>query len=166
MFAAGFSDTSFLLDTSYRDRVLADIAEHPCSDPQTGALIPGCEPTTGLRRAALVNDLRDFVPDVPVTLCAAHSDAIVLYLNTQRMADYLQSAGKTDVTVVDVDPGTQAPSSPDADLQAGFEEVKQGIKTYASANGMDPDATFLSLAHNMAVSFCHAATVRRFEALQ
>ncbi|HEY0714311.1 MAG TPA: alpha/beta fold hydrolase, partial [Polyangia bacterium] len=66
VFQGGFAASGYLIKTPYRKKVVDDIKNQPCNDPVRG-LDATCKPTSSLRQAALRNDLRNFVPNVPLT---------------------------------------------------------------------------------------------------
>ncbi|MFC0401876.1 alpha/beta hydrolase family protein [Paraburkholderia rhizosphaerae] len=152
---AGFAPQNFFLSTNFREQLAADVAANPCSNATTGQHIANCTPTTGLRQDALRNDLLDFKPDVPLQMCGAHSDSLVYFFNTQIAAQFFQQEGvpASKLNVIDVDPGTAAPSGPFAALQAGFVAARA---SEAAQLGNSPGAA-LELAedvHTLAAPFC------------
>jgi alpha/beta superfamily hydrolase len=162
----GFAPEDFFLNTSFRDELVADIAANPCSTRGSDQKIASCAPTTGLRLDAMRNDLLDFVPKIPLQMCGAHSDSLVYFFNTQVAAQYFKDHGmpSSALTVIDVDPGTDAPAGPFAALQAGFAEARA---QEASTLGNSPSAA-LTLAedvHTLAAPFCVVAARNFFQTI-
>jgi hypothetical protein len=162
---AGFDPRNFFLSTSYRAALTADIAANPCSERTSGQPIANCKPASGLRQDALRNTLLDFRPRVPLLMCGAHSDAVVYFQNTQVAAQYFQQHGvrASQLTVVDVDPGTAAPAGPFAALQGGFAAAH--AQDAAALAGKPGGALQLeSDVHVLAAPFCALAARSFFDA--
>ncbi|MFM0069400.1 alpha/beta hydrolase family protein [Paraburkholderia aspalathi] len=123
---AGFSAKNFYVRTAFRNRITADIGANPCQSASDD-LIPSCQPTTGLRKDALRNDLRNFTPKAPLLMCGAHSDTIVYFASTQATQKYFATqAPSAKVTVVDVAPGLATPANPwQAAFNAALHELEK-----------------------------------------
>ncbi|WP_196493109.1 alpha/beta hydrolase family protein [Burkholderia territorii] len=164
---AGFSPMAFLVNTEYRNHLVADIAAQPCNGTDPVTFRPSCSPTTGLRKDALLNDLRTFVPSAPVQLCGAHSDSTVFFDSTLATQQYFLASGTSPsiLRVIDVDPGQQPPAGPDAALQRQFLEARNQLR---SSLGDAPDASLrLSLSiHSLAAPFCFVAARSLFDSLR
>ncbi|HEY4351767.1 MAG TPA: alpha/beta hydrolase [Paraburkholderia sp.] len=163
---SGFAATNFFLNPSFRAQLVADVAANPCSDAK-GQRIANCAPATGFRQDALRNDLLDFTPTVPLQLCGAHSDNTVYFSNTQIASQFFQQEGvdTSKLTVIDVDPGTAAPSGPFAALQAGFANARA---QEAAQLGNTPTGQ-LELAldiHTLAAPFCVVAARNFFQSIK
>lgn len=98
-----FFGADHLIKTSYRAAYLADLKANPCNASSAAPL--GCTPAQPLRKWLLKNDLRTYVPNVPVFLCGGDEDPLVPYANTTNTAAYLraQSSSSLNLTVLDVD---------------------------------------------------------------
>ncbi len=97
---SSFFGADHLIKTSYRDAYLADLRSNPCN---TGTGAPqSCAPTHALRKWLLKNDLRTYVPSVPLFLCGGDEDPVVPYVNTTSTAAYFRAQG-AQPTVLNVD---------------------------------------------------------------
>src|SRR5690606_41266762 len=54
-----------------------------------------CHPSTGLRRAAVANDLRNWLPQRPVFFCGGAQDPTVNFLSTQATAGHFRDRKST-----------------------------------------------------------------------
>ena len=87
-FALGFGGGNLILN-SYRAAYLADAAAHPDGGfPTVTTGVPAAAPTLAWRQALQKNDLRDWVPNVPVQLCGGDLDPDVFWFNTTLMQRY------------------------------------------------------------------------------
>lgn len=99
---SAFNQKHYYLNSSYRDRITHDISEHPCNTV-SGDFVSACQPSSGLRKDAVLNDLRTFTPVAPVFLCGSHADTTVNYISTTAMSRYLQThAAETKTSVIDL----------------------------------------------------------------
>jgi pimeloyl-ACP methyl ester carboxylesterase len=160
----GFAPSNFFVTTAYRTSVVNDIQANACTNPTTQAPIRPCSPMVGLRQDALLNDLRTFVPNVPLQLCGAHSDGAVFFFNTQLESQFLTAQGMpaSNLTVIDVDPGSNAPSGPFAALQTGF----AAARAQAAASFGSTETGQIELAnaiHTVAEPFCFSAARSLFQ---
>jgi alpha/beta superfamily hydrolase len=106
VFALGFGADN-LLQNSYRLSYLQDAQKNP--DGGFPTVTTGlAAPTPGLpwRQALQSNDLRNWVPTVPVLLCGGDADPLVFWLNTALMQDYWASHAPPSaaVGVLDLSP--------------------------------------------------------------
>ncbi|MCU1251838.1 MAG: hypothetical protein JWQ49_4867 [Edaphobacter sp.] len=164
---AGFAPTNFYMNTAYRDAANADISAHPCNDAKTGALLSSCAPTNGLRIDGVRNDLRTFIPKMPLQMCGAHSDTLVYFFNTQVAEQYFASHGVPPgrVSVIDLDPGVAGPHGPFASLQQGFLDAKS--QDIAAAGNTPAGALQVaSDIHTLAAPFCIVAARHFFQSFQ
>jgi len=155
-FAAFFGNGN-LLKSSFRTTYLADAQQNPCNTAE-GALI-SCNPANPLRKAALKNDLRTYVPTTPTLLCGGNADPEVFYSNTQAMQTFFLSKGMpaAALTVVDVDSSPTGVTDPFATLKVGFSLAKAATAHAAAANA-DPDQAVATDYHGVLVPpFCMAA---------
>jgi predicted dienelactone hydrolase len=170
-FAFGFG-TGNLIKTSYRGAYLLDAATHPCNanpaDPNN------CAPTNALRQAAVKNDLRSYVPTVPVFMCGGHNDPTVFFASTQATQAYLSAKGLPPqaLTVLDVDStdGTNASSTGAATAFAtaigGFSQAVQSAAAASIKAGVDPTLGVASVYHaSLVPPFCMASTRGFFQSV-
>lgn len=102
----GFDNDDYLVKTKFRKDYLKDIINNPDSDSNNEF---NSEPQNELRKILQKNDLRSYMPSMPVFLCGGNQDPIVDYdINTVLLYDTWanksrQSKIPLDVTVLDVD---------------------------------------------------------------
>ncbi len=91
-----FNDKDYLINTPYRLKYLADMQKNPDNS--------GKKPQNTFRQALKDNDLRTFVPKMPVFLCGGNQDPMVFFdVNTSNIANVWRKKGGLDITVLDVD---------------------------------------------------------------
>jgi alpha-beta hydrolase superfamily lysophospholipase len=156
---AAFFGAGNLVKTSYRNSYLADMQAHPCGANLADPL--NCAPGNALRKAGLKNDLRTYVPTVPVLLCGGHADPTVFFASTTATAGFFQAKGMpaAALTVLDVDspppPGT---TDPFAAVKFGFGLAKTAAVNAAIAAHQDPAVAVATQYHGTLVPpFCSAA---------
>jgi hypothetical protein len=119
-----------------------------------------CNPANGVRKAAVKNDLRTYVPNVPVMLCGGHSDPTVFFASTQATAGYFAAKGMpaAALTVLDVDSAPTGATDPFAAAKVGFSQAKTATINAAVKAGADPTVAVASAYHGtLVVPFCAAA---------
>jgi predicted esterase len=105
---ASFFGADHLIKTSYRDAYLADLRSNPCN--ASNGMPQSCAPAQPLRKWLLKNDLRTYVPNVPLFLCGGEADPVVPYVNTTSTAAAIRAQGG-QLTVLNVDdPSLTGPS--------------------------------------------------------
>jgi len=160
VFALGFGP-DHLVTNAFRLAYLQDAQANPDGGfPNTTDGNPAAAPANGLRQAFKANDLRNWIPNAPVLLCAGNDDPTVLYLNTQLMHGYwAANAPGAAVRVLDIDSNPSF-GEPDAALKVGFAAAKESIALAAIAGGAT-DGGALAVAdayHSTLVPpFCLAA---------
>ena len=162
VFALGFGAGNLLMN-SYRLSYLEDAQAHPDGGFPTitnGAAAP--DPQLGWRQDLVKNDLRNWVPTVPVSLCGGDNDPIVFWFNTQLMQHYwaLQGPAPAPISVLDVDAAAST-NDPYAKIKHDFAIAKNVIASTAISQGAtDGGALAVATAyHALLVSpFCFAAT--------
>ncbi len=155
-FAAFFGDGN-LIKTSYRHAIIADLTAHPCN---VTADSPTCVPAHGFRIAAKKNDLRTYVPNVPVMFCGGNADPTVYWDNALATAGYFQLKGLPDaaMTVLDVDSAPTGATDPFAAAKVGFGQAKTAAINAAIAAKVDPTVAVATAYHGSLVPpFCQAA---------
>ncbi|HTV79858.1 MAG TPA: prolyl oligopeptidase family serine peptidase [Steroidobacteraceae bacterium] len=132
-FALGFGDPPLVLN-SYRESYLTDAAATPDGGfPTVTTNQPAANPTNTLRQAFKMNDLRDWVPTVPILMCGGASDPDVFFFNTQLMQQYWTThPPTTPVTVLNVD---TTPTGTYAAYQTAFGVLKTAVAAAAVAGG-------------------------------
>ena len=156
-FGAFFGDGN-LIKTSYRNAYLADAQKNPCSVNPADPL--NCAPANGFRKAGVKNDLRNYVPTVPVMLCGGNSDPTVFFASSQATAGFFQAKGlpAAALTLLDVDSTPTSAADPFAAAKAGFGQAKAAAINAAIAAKQDPATAVASAYHGTLVPpFCNAA---------
>jgi acetyl esterase/lipase len=153
-----------LIKTSYRNQVLADMVAHPCGLNVATPL--NCNPANALRKATIKNDLRNYVPNVPVMLCGGKADPTVFFASTQATAGFFLTHGfpASALTVLDVDSAPTGATDPFAAAKMGFAQAKAAT---AAAAGTDPMAEVQAVTaayHGSLVApFCMASARAYFQ---
>lgn len=89
-FSFGFSDNNYLLNNNYRLNYLADMQANPdnfvpyakqLASVGTSNILPETakSPMHPLRQALKANDLRNYLPNVPILLCGGNQDPMVFF---------------------------------------------------------------------------------------
>jgi pimeloyl-ACP methyl ester carboxylesterase len=121
----------------------------PATQPTVTDGLPPVNPAHPLRRALKTNDLRTWVPNVPVQLCAGSEDPTVFFFNTQLIRQYwAANSPPAAITVLDVE------------TQSAFTTAKALLRI---ASG---DSAVLANYHaGLVPPFCLAATKSFFDGL-
>jgi hypothetical protein len=153
IFALGFGPSN-LITNDYRVSYVLDALENP--DGALPVAQPGvplaANPQQPLRKAFKLNDLRSWVPHVPVMLCGGDQDPTVFFENTQIIQGFWLAEGlpAQAVTVVDVN-GAVVPNSPFAPLQEAFQATEAQI---VATQG---EEAAVESYHGTVAPFCTAA---------
>jgi len=164
-FAAFYGDGN-LVKTSFRNVLLADIKANPCNVNPADPL--SCAPAAGMRIAARKNDLRTYVPTVPVMFCGGNADPTVYWVNSQATSAYFQAKGlpAAAITLVDVDSAPTGAADPFAAAKVGFAQSKNATISAAVAAKADPAVAVATAYHGSLVPpFCQAAARGFFQAV-
>jgi hypothetical protein len=97
-FSFGFSANNYVISTAYRAAYLTDAAAHPdgAVPKVTASPLPETGSTNPLRQALAINDLRGYVPAMPLLMCGGHNDPTVFFsANAQLMAGIMQSVSNS-----------------------------------------------------------------------
>ncbi|MBR7793514.1 prolyl oligopeptidase family serine peptidase [Undibacterium sp. FT147W] len=155
---SGFFGDGNLIKTSYRNAYLADAQKNPCGTNPADPL--NCSPANAFRKAGVKNDLRNYVPNVPVMLCGGGSDPTVFFASTQATAGFFLAKGfpSAYLTTLDVDTNPTSAADPFAAAKVGFAQSKAGVIAAAVAAKQDPATAVASVYHGTLVPpFCNAA---------
>lgn len=167
IFARGFGNNN-LVTNSYRLAVLQDALASPDGGfPTTTTGVPADNPGNPLRQALKLNDLRNWLPNAPVQLCAGNSDPTVFYMNTQLMQGYwAANPPAAPVSVVDVDSPSMG-GDPYRNLKDTFAITKQVLAAVAVAQGATDGGRdkVLNTYHGLVAPFCLVATASFFDGL-
>jgi hypothetical protein len=144
----GFCSSGFLINTNYRQAVLADAAANP-GNPTTGVATPAHP----LRQAAYRNSLFNFTLRSPMLLCGGQNDPTVFYsINTPTARAYFAPqlpAGA--VLELDLASALTGPTDPFAAAKVGF-----GMALTA-AGGLSSPAAVARYHGELVPPFCNAA---------
>jgi alpha/beta superfamily hydrolase len=161
IFALGFGAGN-LLRNGYRLSYLEDAQANPDGGwPAVTTGVAGAKPALPWRRALAANDLRNWVPTVPVLLCGGDQDPLVFWLNTDLMQRYwaANAPASARLGVLDLDSAASS-NDPYANLKQEFAIAKDVIAASAIAHGAT-DGGKLAVAeayHTLLVApFCFAA---------
>jgi hypothetical protein len=169
VFALGFGAGN-LLQNSYRLSYLQDAQSNPDGGyPTITTGVAAATPGLPWRQALQLNDLRAWVPTVPVLLCGGDVDPLVFWLNTALMQDYWASHAPPSaaIGVLDLESAV-VPNDPYGDLKQGFEAAKALVAANAVAQGATDGGAFaVAEAYHatLVAPFCFTA-VRSFFANQ
>ena len=161
-FAPYFGDNN-LVKSSFRTAYVSDVQKNPCDVNPARPL--NCSPASAFRKAAIRNDLRTYVPTVPVMLCGGHEDPTVFFSSTEVTATYFRRNDMPDnaLTVLDVDSDAIAPY---ATIKKAFSLAKAATKQAATIANKDPDEVVTNAYHGYLVPpFCNAAARSFFAAV-
>lgn len=163
---AAFFGAHNLVKSSYRTAQLADLQAHPCNVNPLDPL--ACTPGTGMRSNARKNDLRTYIPNVPVLLCGGNADPTVYFANTQATEGYFLGNGMPAplLTVLDLDSAPSSASDPFAAAKVGFGQAKTAVINGAIAAHADPVlAVTLKYHGELLPPFCEAAARGFFQSV-
>lgn len=169
VFALGFG-TGNLLQNSYRLSYLQDAEANPDGGfPAITTGVAAATPALPWRQALKLNDLRNWVPTVPVMLCGGDEDPIVFWLNAELMQRYWASLAPASepITVLNLESAATV-NDPYAGLKTGFEAAKALVAADAIAQGATDGGAFaVAEAYHatLVAPFCFTA-VRSFFANQ
>lgn len=88
LYRAGFDPSRYLVSTAFRAAYVADADAHPDSgaptdgsEPNLGAVVPTLpsNPRLRLRQDLADNDLRNYLPSMPLLMCGGHGDPEVFW---------------------------------------------------------------------------------------
>ena len=148
-----------LIKTSFRNTYLADLAARPCDPVDPSA----CAPANPFRQRGLQNDLRTYVPNVPVLLCGGNGDPTVFWASTQATAGFFTAKGMPApaLQVLDVDSPVTGPGDPFAAAKLGFAQAKAATEAAAGGGAAGQTAVVTAYHGALVPPFCGAA-VRGF----
>jgi hypothetical protein len=153
VFALGFGPSNLITNDYRLNYVLDAVANPDGAVPTPTAGVPvAATPQQPLRKAFKLNDLRSWVPHVPVMLCGGDEDPTVFFENTQIMETYWLTLGLPSeaVTVLDVN-AAPVSGNPFAPLQAAFQATEAEI---VATQGQ---VAAIESYHTTVAPFCTAA---------
>ncbi len=188
-FSFGFSPTNYEVQTSFRAAYVRDAAANPDGAvPTLTTGLPASAPANPLRQAFKANDLRGYLPSMPVLMCGGNQDPTVFFkpnaqLTTGVLANVASSGTPLKFALLDVDQtntsavpfastGTTAGlsssvlstmSAAATQLQTGFAQSVQATAA-ATPTGVSPTVYVASQYHGTLVPpFCTMAARTFFQ---
>ena len=183
-FSFGFDTTHYLVKNDYRLGYLADAQKNvdwavPYLQGYTNySPVPATLPEHPLRKALKANDLRGYLPTMPVIMCGGNQDPMVFFdVNTSLMKTLWDTdTNKTSATklgIIDIDVTNRATrqkpvyqtlgfdtvnnnsiQSQSEKMQAGFASKVQNIAAIAAANGGNPSQAVAMQYHDLVTPYC------------
>ena len=183
-FSFGFDTTHYLVKNDYRLEYLADAQKNvdwavPYLQGYTNYNpVPATLPEHPLRKALKANDLRGYLPTMPVIMCGGNQDPMVFFdVNTSLMKTLWDTdTNKTSATklgIIDIDVTNRATrqkpvyqtlgfdtvnnnsiQSQSEKMQAGFASKVQNIAANAAANGGNPSQAVAMQYHGLVTPYC------------
>jgi len=161
-FSFGFDSTNYLINTSYRAAYLADAAAHPdgAVPTLTASPLPTTSATNTLRKAFAQNDLRGYIPSMPVLMCGGNQDPTVFFApNAQLMAGIMGNVAASGAPVAFALLDVDATNSGKVGFSsAGLSTVVKGTMTAASTQLMTTFGTSLQSVGNAAATAAQSDT--------
>lgn len=165
----GFYGPNNLIKSAFLALAFADIGNNRCAGntfPADGSSLTtttplNCTPANGFRRAAVANDLRNWLPNRPMLMCGGANDPTVNFLSTRATAGYFTARGATGVTTLDLEAAVTGPSDPFALAKGGF---AQAVAATAAGPG-GPTAVVTSYHGGLVPPFCNAAARGFFQSM-
>ncbi len=146
-FSFGFAASNYLINTSYRAAYLADAQAHPdgAIPALTASPLPAAAPTNTLRQAFKLNDLRGYIPSMPVLMCGGNQDPTVFFApNAQLMAGIIGNVAAAGAPVAFALLDVDATSAGKVGFSsAGLSAAVKGTMTAASTQLMTAFGTNL-----------------------
>ena len=183
-FSFGFDTTQYLIKNGYRLEYLADAQKNvdwavPYLQGYTNYNpVPATLPEHPLRKALKANDLRGYLPTMPVIMCGGNQDPMVFFdVNSSLMKKLWDTdTNKTSATklgIIDIDVTNRATrqkpvyqtlgfdtvnnnsiQSQSEKMQAGFASKVQNIAANAAANGGNPSQAVAMQYHGLVTPYC------------
>ncbi|BFL69985.1 hypothetical protein SKB0120_10470 [Moraxella osloensis] len=183
-FSFGFDTTHYLVKNDYRLEYLADAQKNvdwavPYLQGYTNYNpVPATLPEHPLRKALKANDLRGYLPTMPVIMCGGNQDPMVFFdVNSSLMKKLWDTdTNKTSATklgIIDIDVTNRATrqkpvyqtlgfdtvnnnsiQSQSEKMQAGFASKVQNIAANAAANGGNPSQAVAMQYHGLVTPYC------------
>ncbi|SEJ97934.1 Prolyl oligopeptidase family protein [Variovorax sp. OK212] len=161
-----FYGANNLIRQSFLTQAATDIQSNPCPGnalPPTAASLStaaplNCAPSTGFRKAAVANDLRNWVPTRPMLMCGGANDPTVNFISTRATSGYFRAKGvpASALTVVDLEDSAAIDAYSNA--RAGFAQAKDLLAQGTSGSAADKaQAVTLAYHGTLAPPFCLAS---------
>lgn len=161
-----FYGANNLVRQSYLTQAASDIQASPCPGnalPATNASLNSsapldCKPAVGFRKAAVANDLRNWVPTRPVLMCGGANDPTVNFVSTRATAGYFVAKGMPTELMGVVDLEDTGASDAYSTARAGFAQAKALLAQNTDGTDADKQRAITFAYHGtLAPPFCLAA---------
>jgi pimeloyl-ACP methyl ester carboxylesterase len=155
-----------LVRQSFLTQAANDILANPCPGnalPATAGSLSttsplNCQPQQGFRRAAVANDLRNWLPTRPMLMCGGANDPTVNFLSTRATAGYFLARGMPPSSLAVVDLEDANASDAYAAARAGFAQARANAAASAGGTPAQQAQAVLQAYHGALVfPFCLAA---------
>ena len=155
-----------LVRQSYLAQAADDIGSNSCpgnamllASPMMDNTKPlDCKPSNGLRKAAVANDLRNWVPARPVLMCGGHDDPTVSFASTSAMWRYFQAKGMPNSAQTFVNLEDANASDAYAAVRASFAQAKSALAQSTPGSDADKAQAVMRAYHGTLVPpFCMVA---------
>ena len=155
-----------LIKQSFLTQAAGDIQGNPCPGnalPATAASLSttsplDCKPSTGFRKAAVANDLRNWVPTRPMLMCGGANDPTVNFVSTRATSGYFRAKGMPSSILSVVDLEDSAAIDAYSTARAGFAQAKALLAQNTSGSASDKaQAVTLAYHGTLAPPFCLAS---------
>jgi pimeloyl-ACP methyl ester carboxylesterase len=161
-----FYGANNLIKQSYLTEAATDIQSNACPGnalPPTAASTStatplDCKPAVGFRKAALANDLRNWVPTKPVLMCGGANDPTVNFISTRATTGYFRAKGMPTALLSVVDLEDSAATDAYSSARAGFAQAKSLLAQSTPGSATDKaQAVTLAYHGTLAPPFCLAS---------
>lgn len=161
-----FYGANNLIRQSYLTQAATDIQSNACPGnalPPTAASLSSttplnCSPSVGFRKAALANDLRNWVPTRPMLMCGGANDPTVNFASTRATAGYFRAKGMPAAALSVVDLEDSAATDAYSAARAGFAQAKGTLAQSTAGSDADKARAVTAAYHGtLAPPFCLAA---------
>jgi len=163
-----------LIRQSYLTQAANDLLATPCPGnalPATAASLSttaplNCQPLLGFRKAAVANDLRNWLPIRPVMMCGGANDPTVNFLSTRATAGYFTARGMPSaaLTVVDLEDTSRTDAFSSA--RSGFATAKANLSNATPGTPADKASAVFQAYHGSLVPpFCMVSARGFFQAV-
>ena len=163
-----------LIRQNYLTRAANDLQATPCAGNALPATLASlgtssplnCQPLLGFRKAAVANDLRNWLPTRPVLMCGGANDPTVNFVSTRATAGYFRARGMpaSALAVVDLEDGSATDAFSAA--RAGFAQAKASTAAAAGGTASNQSQAVLLAYHGTLVApFCMASARGFFQGI-